>query len=168
MRIAIGSDSYLRIVRASAWYDLVVTIGFATPWTFAAIHRALGTLSQLLGMPEGLPPFAPEHMLMANLLGSIVTVWAILRLRHTQQRYGRYDAIGRFLFATWQIYAVALGASPIILGFIVVEVGFGIAQSLPVVPEQRRSASAVPVPEVNQLPPAPPARHSAASRYPCA
>lgn len=132
----IGSSNYLRIVRASAWYDLVATIGFATPWTFALIHDGLGTLSSLVGIPGGLPPFAPEHMLMANLLGSIVTVWAILRLRHTQQRYGRYDAAGRFLFATWQLYAVALGAHPIILGFTVIEVAFGIVQSLPVTQEQ--------------------------------
>jgi len=39
-------SGYLRIVRASAWYDLLVTIGFATPWTFAAIHQSLGTLIQ--------------------------------------------------------------------------------------------------------------------------
>lgn len=130
----IRPDNYLRIVRASAWYDLVATIGFATPWTFAAIHGGLSTLAGLLGLPGGLPPFAPEHMLMANLLGSIVTIWAILRLRHTQQRYGRYDAAGRFLFATWQLYAVAAGASPIVLAFTVVEIGFGIAQSLPVTP----------------------------------
>lgn len=132
----IESRSYLRIVRASAWYDLVVTVGFATPWTFAAVHSGLNTLIQFLGMPGSLPPFAPEHMLMANLLGSIVTIWAILRLRDTQQRYGRYDAAGRFLFATWQIYAVALGAHPILLGFIIVELGFGIAQIIPVSPMQ--------------------------------
>ncbi|WP_406178411.1 hypothetical protein [Streptomyces sp. NBC_00996] len=27
--------TYLRVVRASAWYDLVVTAGFAAPWTYA-------------------------------------------------------------------------------------------------------------------------------------
>ena len=128
----IGTDNYLRIVRASAWYDLVATIGFATPWTGAAVLGGLGALSTLLGIPGGMPTFAPEHMLMANLLGSIVTIWAVLRLRHTQQRYGRYDAAGRFLFATWQLYAVAHGANPIILAFTVVEIGFGIAQILPV------------------------------------
>ncbi len=124
--------SYLKIVRASAWYDLVVTIGFATPWTFTAIHGGLNALIRLLGLPGSLPPFAPEHMLMANLLGSIVTIWAILRLRNTQQRYGRYDATGRFLFATWQGYALALGAHPILIGFIVAELVFGIVQLVPV------------------------------------
>lgn len=128
----IGSTTYLRIVRASAWYDLVVTIGFATPWTFVAILTSLEALSQLTGINGSFPKFEPAHMLMANLLGSIVTVWAILRLRDTQLRYGRYDAAGRFLFATWQLYALAHGAHPIIWGFFVAEVAFGIMQIVPV------------------------------------
>lgn len=123
---------YLRIVRASAWYDLVVTIGFATPWTFAAIHFGLIALTQQLGLPGALPAFGPMHVMMANLLGSIVTVWAIIRLRDTQPSFGRYDAAARFLFAIWQIYAVAHGASAIILAFTAFEIAFGIAQSLPV------------------------------------
>jgi hypothetical protein len=125
-------SNYLRIVRASAWYDLVVTVGFATPWTFAAIHHSLATLIRMLGLPGEFPVFEPTHMLMANLLGSLVTVWAILRLRDPKLMYGRYDAVARFLFAVWQLYAVAHGASVIILGFTLFELAFGIAQSLPI------------------------------------
>jgi hypothetical protein len=128
----IGQPSYLRIVRASAWYDLLVTAGFATPWTFALVHAGLGVVILALGLPGALPSFAPEHMLMANLLGSIVTAWAILRLRHTEVRYGRYDAAARFLFAAWQLYAVAHGANLIIIAFAAFEIGFGILQILPV------------------------------------
>jgi hypothetical protein len=79
-----------------------------------------------------LATFEPTQMLMADLLGSIVTVWAILRLRDTRVGYGRYDAAGRFLFATWQLYALAQGAHPIIWGFFVIELAFGIAQTLPI------------------------------------
>lgn len=125
-------DTYLRIVRVSAWYDLVVTIGFATPWTFALIHGALVATATELALPGSMPAFEPVHMLMANLLGSLVTVWALLRLRDPQVRYGRYDALARLLFATWQLYAVAHGASAIILAFTMVEVLFFIVQSLPV------------------------------------
>lgn len=121
---------YSRIVRASAWYDLVATIGFATPWTFAAIHSMLSFAAQ--GLPGTLPPFAPAHMLMANLLGSIVVVWSVLRIRDPRIEYGRYDAVARFLFAAWQIYAVAHGASALILGFTLFEILFGVIQSLPI------------------------------------
>lgn len=123
---------YLRLVRASAWYDLVVTVGFATPWSFMAIHDALQGAIAAFGLPGALPAFAPAHLLMANLLGSIVTVWAVLRLRDTQARYGRYDAAARFLFAAWQLYAVAHGANVIVLGFTFFELAFGILQCLPV------------------------------------
>lgn len=121
---------YRRIVQASACYDLVVTIGFATPWTFAAVHAMLSMAAQ--GLPGVFPQFGPSHVLMANLLGSIVTVWAILRIRDPQLQFGRYDAAGRFLFATWQIYAVMHGASVVILGFTAIEILFGVIQSLPV------------------------------------
>lgn len=50
------------------------------------------------------------HMLLANLMGSIVCVWSLLRIRDPQPAFGRYDALGRFLFATWMAYALAQGA----------------------------------------------------------
>lgn len=126
----IRPTQYRRIVQASAWYDLIATIGFATPWTFAAIHAMLMCAAQ--GLPGTFPQFEPSHVLMANLLGSIVTIWAILRIRDPQRQFGRYDAAGRLLFATWQIYAVMHGASVIILGFTVMEILFGVIQSLPI------------------------------------
>ncbi len=126
----IRPTQYRRIIQASAWYDLIVTIGFATPWTFAAIHTMMTIAAQ--GLPGTFPQFEPAHVLMANLLGSIVTVWAILRIRDPQRQFGRYDAAGRFLFAAWQIYAVMHGASMVILGFTVIEVLFGVVQSLPI------------------------------------
>jgi hypothetical protein len=131
----ISLTHYLRIVSASAWYDLLVTIGFATPWTFALVHRSLTDAVQTLGLPGAFPMFEPAHVLMANLLGSVVTVWALLRIRHAQKHLGRYDAAARFLFAAWQIYAVAHGANVIVLAFTVFELIFGILQSLPVRPD---------------------------------
>lgn len=59
-------------------------------------------------------------MLIANLLGSVVVVWSLVRLHDTRAVYGRYDALARCLFATWQLVAVAHGASWLILGFTVV------------------------------------------------
>ena len=126
----IPASRYRRLVRASAWYDLVVTAGFAMPWTFALIHAALTQIAA--GLPGTFPPFDAAHMLMANLLGSVVTVWAILRIRDPQLQFGRYDAAARFLFAAWQIYAVMQGASVMILGFTMAELCFGILQSLPI------------------------------------
>ena len=125
-------EQYRRLVRSSAWYDLIVMAAFVTPWSFTALHGLLSGLSQALDVPGELPAFAPAHLLMANLLGSIVCVWSVLRIRDPQAVYGRYDAVGRFLFATWQAYALLHGASGLLVLFLVFELAWGIAQVLPV------------------------------------
>lgn len=126
------STQYRKLVRSSAWYDLIVTAAFATPWSFAALHGLLISVSQTLELPGDLPAFAPLHMLMANLLGSIVCLWAVLRIRDPQVVFGRYDAVGRFLFSAWQIYALMHGASSLLVAFVLFELLWGVAQALPV------------------------------------
>ncbi|MFS2201729.1 hypothetical protein [Pseudomonas sp. Pseusp3] len=126
------ATQYRRLVQGSAWYDLIVTVAFVTPWSFAALHGILTNVSQALNLPGELPPFEPLHMLMANLLGSIVCVWAVLRIRDPQQIFGRYDAVARFLFSAWQAYALAHGASSLLVVFLVFELAWGAVQALPV------------------------------------
>jgi magnesium-transporting ATPase (P-type) len=126
------STQYRRLVKGSAWYDLIVTAAFVTPWSFVALHGVLSSVSQALNLSGELPPFEPMHMLMANLLGSIVCVWAVLRIRDPQQVYGRYDAVGRFLFSTWLLYALLHGASSLLVIFLVFELAWGVAQVVPV------------------------------------
>jgi hypothetical protein len=133
--------TYRRVVQASALYDLIVTASFATPWTFAALHGLLSRVAAAL--PGSFPPFEPAQMLMANLLGSIVVVWSVLRLYEPRALYGRFDAAGRLLFACWQAYAVVHGATVLILVFTVAEVSFGVVQLLPLswfAPRARRQA----------------------------
>ncbi|WP_455924035.1 hypothetical protein [Pseudomonas putida] len=122
---------YLRRVRASAWYDLFATGAFMTPWTMAWLFDQLGRLSEALGLGKPAPLLDPAHMLLANLLGSVVVVWAVLRLRHTRVEHGAYDGAARGLFTLWQIVAVVQGASPVILAFTVMEVVFGVWQLAP-------------------------------------
>lgn len=117
-------SSYRRLVRASAVYDLVVTAGFATPWTFHVVHQLLGTISPL-------PAFEPIHVLFANLLGSIVVVWAVLRIRDPQPVFGLFDSFARGLFFVWQMYyLIAMHGSPIIWVFAAFEFAFGAAQAI--------------------------------------
>ena len=133
------STQYRRVVRGSAWYDLIVTAAFITPWSFAALHGVLLSVSQAFDLPGELPPFEPMHMLMANLLGSIVCVWAVLRIRDPQQVFGRYDTVGRVLFSAWQLYALVHGASSLLVIFLVFELAWGVAQVLPVRQPSRAS-----------------------------
>jgi hypothetical protein len=132
------ATQYRNVVRGSAWYDLIVTAAFVTPWSFALVHQLLTALN----WPGELPAFEPLHMLMANLLGSVVCVWAVLRIRDPQALYGRYDAVARFLFAAWQGYALLRGASSILVVFLVFELAWGVVQALPICGEGACSRSA--------------------------
>lgn len=134
-------EQYRRVVRASGWYDLIVTAAFATPWSFMALHGLLSALSQAWNLPGTLPPFEATHLLMANLLGSIVCVWAVLRIRDPQVQFGRYDAAGRLLFAAWQAYALIHGATTLLVGFLVLELAWAVLQLWPVASPRRTGIS---------------------------
>ncbi|WP_405427611.1 hypothetical protein [Micromonospora sp. NBC_00617] len=128
--LAPSRPAYLRLVRASAWYDLVVTAGFATPWTYALLHGALSSLGGALGLGV-LPALDPVQTLYANLMGSVVVVWALLRIVSALPVHGLLDGVARMLFATWQAYALAHGAFGLLWAFLVVEVIFGLVQLVP-------------------------------------
>lgn len=128
----LDAKTYMRIARASAAYDLVVTAAFATPWTFLVIHSLVVWLDHALTLPGAVPPPDTLVVLMANLMGSLVVVWSLTRLRLNLAVLGRYDAAARFLFAAWQAYALGQGMSFIVVPLLIMELVFGILQLLPV------------------------------------
>jgi hypothetical protein len=135
----VNPATFRRIVRASAIYDLAVTAPFATPWTFALLAAHLSAVNQQLG-GAALPAFAPFHVLIACLMGSIVLVWSVLRIVDPQPRLGRYDAAGRLLFSTWMAWALAVTGEPLIWLFLAPEAAWCALQCLPVrAPSARRS-----------------------------
>ncbi|MEU3552787.1 hypothetical protein [Streptomyces fragilis] len=122
--------AYPCAVRVSAWYDLVVTAGFATPWTYTLIHAALAKLGNTLGLGT-LPALDPIQVLFANLMGSVVVVWALLRIINPAPLLGLFDGVARALFTTWQAYALTHGAPRWLWLFLVAEAAFGIVQLAP-------------------------------------
>jgi len=116
---------YLRIVWLSALYDLIVTASFATPWTARfTLHQieALGFAGAAMRPPNAL------DLLFITMFGSIVTIWAVVRLRRPSVELGIADGIGRVAFALWQAVALAGGVNHVVGVFLVFEVGFAIAQ----------------------------------------
>ncbi|MGK4579142.1 hypothetical protein [Kitasatospora sp. HPMI-4] len=128
--LAPSHRAYLRVVRASAWYDLIATAGFATPWTYALMHDTLSSLGNAFGLGV-LPPLDPVQGLYANLMGSVVVVWALLRIVRPLPMHGLFDGAARTLFAAWEAFAMAHGAPRLLWPFLAVEVAFGVAQILP-------------------------------------
>ena len=90
---SISTPRYLRIVRASGWYDLLVTWPFVLPWTFAWLYAQLGMLAAVLGLPGTLHPLDTTHMLLANLLGSVVVVWSVARIVAPTVLLGRLNKV---------------------------------------------------------------------------
>ena len=122
--------TFRRLVRASAIYDVLMTGAFATPWTLLLLRDQLSGINvQLGGSP--LPAFAPFHLLIGCLLGSVVLVWSVLRIADPQPRFGRYDAAARYLFSLWMGWALLVTNQPVLWLFIVPELAWGLAQSLP-------------------------------------
>lgn len=123
--------TFLSLVRASAAYDLLLTAPFATPWTFAFVHAQLSAINVRLG-GGALPDFSPFHVLFAGLMGSIVLVWSVLRLRAPTVALGRYDGAARFLFSAWMAWTLLATGAPLLWLFLVPECCWGVAQWLPV------------------------------------
>ncbi|MEV5503615.1 hypothetical protein AB0M50_50250 [Nonomuraea fuscirosea] len=144
-RFTPSRPSYLHVVRASAWYDLVVTAGFVTPWTYAFVHGALSSSGVTLGLGV-MPPLDPLQTLYANLMGSVVVVWAILRIVRPLPVHGLFDGAARTLFAIWQAYALSQGVTRVLWLFLVVEVTFGVLQLAPWRPSRAARSAAVRTP----------------------
>ncbi|MFG3016573.1 hypothetical protein ACGFZB_40225 [Streptomyces cinerochromogenes] len=125
-----AAPAYLRVVRTSGWYDLIVTAGFATPWTYALLHRLLSAGGDAAGLGT-MPALTPMQTLYANLMGSVVVVWSALRVVRPLPLHGLLDGIARVLFSLWQAYALAHGGPRVLWPFLVVEVTFGVAQLAP-------------------------------------
>ena len=122
--------AFRRLVRASAVYDVLMTGAFATPWSLLLLREQLSTVNVRLGGAP-LPVFEPFHLLIGCLLGSVVLVWSVLRIVDPQPRFGRYDAVARYLFSLWMGWALLVTGEPVLWLFIVPELAWGVAQSLP-------------------------------------
>ncbi|MGR3714212.1 MAG: hypothetical protein ACU0A6_13960 [Shimia sp.] len=79
-----------------------------------------------------LPDLNAYATLFANFFGTVVLIWSVVRLRLNDSRLARYDAAGRWLFSAWMLNALFNGASPVLWGFLAIELTFAILQSLPV------------------------------------
>lgn len=104
-----------RTIFLGAAYDILVTAGFATPWTAAFVLRTLSQMHTYFGF-AGTAPFIVDSvtMLFVNLLGTIVLTWSILRLFRPTLLNGAFDCATRLVFALWMYFAMQAGVTTII------------------------------------------------------
>ena len=111
-----------RIIFCSALYDLIVTAAFATPWTAAIVLQQLSTLHTHLGLGgDALAVASPVMMLYINFFGTVVLMWACLRLWQPTVLNGAVDSAGRLFFVLWMARALLAGVSPLLGVFLVLE-----------------------------------------------
>lgn len=118
-----------RVVRAGGAYDVVVTAGFATPWTAALTLDTLEGLQSALGIGGATPSTDdPMTLLFASLMGSLVMVWSVLRILRPTAELGLADTVARLLFASWMAVALVNGATGLLVAFLVAEIGWAVVQ----------------------------------------
>lgn len=129
----------LRIVRASAVYDLVATAGFALPWLAAATFATLASIHERLGLSGSLPDADdPFTVLFAGLMGGLVLVWSVVRVIRPGLLVGAADTVARGLFCLGMVVALTEGASTVVVAFLVPEALWGLVQGVAVVAALRR------------------------------
>jgi hypothetical protein len=132
----------LRIVRLSALYDLVITAGFAFSMTATVIFDGLGALHENLGLTGSTPdPGDPFTVMFANLMGSVVTVWALFRILRPSLAAGAADVGARVLFSLGMSAALVQGASPLVLLMLILEIVWALAQSIALLAAHRARTS---------------------------
>lgn len=131
-------DRARSVVRVSAIYDLVVTIGFAFAPTAELIFSGLGALQASLGLSGELPDAgSPSTMMFANLMGSVVTVWALFRIFRPTLAAGAADTVARALFSLGMVTALASGASPLVGAMLLLELAWGLVQGIALIRARR-------------------------------
>ncbi|WP_243075965.1 hypothetical protein [Microbacterium sp. SS28] len=129
----------IRIVRASAVYDLVVTSLFALPFTARWLFDALAALHDQLGLPGTTPDSGDVYAVMfANLMGGLVVVWSILRLVRPSFAAGTADIGARVFFSIGMLSALAAGASPLVAVMLVLELAWALVQGAAVAVRARQ------------------------------
>lgn len=124
----------LRVVRVSAAYDLLITGGFALPFTAPALFTGLGRLHAMLGLDGSAPePSNLYAVMFANLMGSVVVVWSGFRLARPSLAAGAADVAARALFSLGLGTALVHGASPLVGVMQALEIAWAITQGVALV-----------------------------------
>lgn len=120
---------YRRVVWFGGLYDFLVTFPFALPGLVGIQLATLEKVQGWLGLAGRFPVFDPFQLFFLNLFGSIVVIWAALRIAKPEPLFGLADGIARVMFSSLMLYYLAVWGIPqIVWLFVVPEIVFGVAQ----------------------------------------
>ena len=111
-----------KTVRFWAWLDTAVTWMPAIPALSIYFLNGLYWMNGLLGGSATPPATEPIHLVFVSLMGSLVTLWCVVRIVWVQGWMAAADGWGRlWIGATLVWFIVGYGAPPILWMFVFTE-----------------------------------------------
>ncbi len=111
-------------LRAVGSFDLLVTGILAVPGLSHGFIALVSYLGVITGLAAPIEPFSPFAMFLVNLAGVLGVCWNFAILRTRADLLIRYNIIARWAVAALILYYVlGEGLSPVVLLFVVSEVG---------------------------------------------
>lgn len=111
-------------LRAVSTFDLVVTGILAVPGLSHGFVALVSYLGVVTGLAAPIEPFSSFAMFLVNLAGVLGVCWNLAILRTRADLLIRYNIIARWAVAALIVYYVlAQGMSPVVLLFVISEIG---------------------------------------------
>jgi len=147
-----------RAVRTSAIYDLVTCLPLALPGVAGVYLSILDTVNGAVGLGGAVGELSPLAMMFINFLGSLISIWAVLRLINPSWANGLTDVVVRTLFSIAMLNAIMNGVPGLVAVLWVCELGLLLAQAYYLhrvwQEEHRAAVAAAPAPSFGAHAPA--------------
>lgn len=104
------------VLRGAAIYDLVVTGPLVLAPLVPLVLQIIGAIDRALGFGTVFTPLDPTAVFFVNLAAASVLAWAAIRLVRPDRSALLIDIAYRVVLIACQIWAVADGATPVLLG----------------------------------------------------
>ena len=98
-----------RAVKTSAIYDLVTCLPLALPGVAGIYLMVLDTINGAAGLGGQVGELSPLAMMFINFLGSLISIWAVLRLINPSWANGLTDVVVRTFFLIAMLNAILNG-----------------------------------------------------------
>lgn len=103
-----------RAVKTSAIYDLVTCLPLALPGIAGLYLTILDGLNGAIGLSGHVGELSPLAMMFINFLGSLISIWAVLRLINPSWANGLTDVVVRTFFSIAMLNAIFNGVPGLI------------------------------------------------------
>ena len=117
-----------RAVKTSAIYDLATCLPLALPGIAGTYLVILDMLNGALGLGGQVGELSPLAMMFINFLGSLISIWAVMRLINPSWANGLTDVVVRTLFSIAMLNAIFSGVPGLISVLWACELGLLVVQ----------------------------------------